>query len=259
MQRALLAGILIGSLCAVIGVYVVLKGMSFMGAGISHAAFGGVAIGFLLQIDPVLSSIIFCVASGLGIAYISKKSRIKEDTTIGIFFASTMALGILIFGLLKGVNVDLFGYLFGNILSVTLNDLYLALLVEGVVFFFVLYYYKELLLLVLDQEMAEVSGIPVSIIYYLLVSFISLTIVISIKVVGIVLVSALLIIPSAAALQITDNFKKALITAIVFGVASSGGGLILSYFLDTPSGATIVLVATIIFLVTSIFSSKKKG
>lgn len=188
MQRALLAGVLIGSLCAVIGIYVVLKGMSFMGAGISHAAFGGVALGFLLKVDPVLSSVFFCVASGLGIVYLSKKSHIKEDTTIGIFFASTMALGILIFGLLKGVNVDLFGYLFGNILAVTLNDLYLALLVEGAVFFFVLFYYKELLLLVLDQEMAEVSGIPVSMVYYLLVTLISLTIVISIKVVGIVLV-----------------------------------------------------------------------
>jgi ABC-type Mn2+/Zn2+ transport system permease subunit len=187
-----------------------------------------------------------------------KESQIKEDTTIGIFFASTMALGILIFGLLKGVNVDLFGYLFGNILAVTLNDLYLALLVEGAVFFFVLFYYKELLLLVLDQEMAEVSGIPVSMVYYLLVTLISLTIVISIKVVGIVLVSALLIIPSAAALQITNNFKKALVTAIIFGIASSIGGLILSYFLDTPSGATIVLFATGIFLVTSLLSSKKR-
>jgi ABC-type Mn2+/Zn2+ transport system permease subunit len=258
MQRALLAGVLIGSLCAVIGIYVVLKGMSFMGAGISHAAFGGVALGFLLKVDPVLSSVFFCVTSGLGIVYLSKKSHIKEDTTIGIFFASTMALGILIFGLLKGVNVDLFGYLFGNILAVTLNDLYLALLVEGAVFFFVLFYYKELLLLVLDQEMAEVSGIPVSMVYYLLVTLISLTIVISIKVVGIVLVSALLIIPSAAALQITNNFKKALVTAIIFGIASSIGGLILSYFLDTPSGATIVLFATGIFLVTSLLSSKKR-
>ena len=258
MQRALLAGVLIGSLCAVIGIYVVLKGMSFMGAGISHAAFGGVALGFLLKVDPVLSSVFFCVASGLGIVYLSKKSHIKEDTTIGIFFASTMALGILIFGLLKGVNVDLFGYLFGNILAVTLNDLYLALLVEGAVFFFVLFYYKELLLLVLDQEMAEVSGIPVSMVYYLLVTLISLTIVISIKVVGIVLVSALLIIPSAASLQITNNFKKALVTAIIFGIASSIGGLILSYFLDTPSGATIVLFATGIFLVTSLLSSKKR-
>jgi zinc transport system permease protein len=114
------------------------------------------------------------------------------------------------------------------------------------------------LLLVLDQEMAEVSGIPVSMVYYLLVTLISLTIVISIKVVGIVLVSALLIIPSAAALQITNNFKKALVTAIIFGIASSIGGLILSYFLDTPSGATIVLFATGIFLVTSLLSSKKR-
>jgi len=259
MQRALLAGILIGSLCAVTGLYVVLKGMSFMGAGISHAAFGGVALGFLLNVDPVLSSIFFCVASGLGIAYLSKKSHIKEDTTIGIFFASTMAFGILIIGLLKGVNIDLFGYLFGNILAVTPNDLYLTLIIEGVVFFFILFYYKELLLLVLDEEMAEVSGIPVSFVYYLLVSLISLTIVISIKVVGIVLVSALLIIPSAAALQITNNFKRALLTAIIFGMVSSVGGLILSYFLDTPSGATIVLFATFIFLITSLLSSKKKG
>jgi len=143
MQRALFAGILIGSLCAVVGIYVVLKGLSFMGAGISHAAFGGVALGYLLNIDPVLSSIFFCVASGLGIAFISKKIHIKEDTTIGIFFASTMAFGILLIGLMKGYNVDLFGYLFGNILAVSLNDLHLTLFVEGLVIFFVLFYYKS--------------------------------------------------------------------------------------------------------------------
>ena len=259
MQRALLAGILIGSLCALIGTYVVLKGMSFMGAGISHAAFGGVALGFLLNIDPVLSSIFFCVASGLGIAFLSKKIRIKEDTTIGIFFASTMAFGIMVFGFLKGVNIDLFGYLFGNILAVTLNDLYLTLIVEGIVLFFILFYYKELMMLVLDQEMAEVSGIPVSRIYFLLVVFMSLVIVISIKVVGIVLVSALLIIPSAAALQMTENFKIALITAVLFGILSSVGGLFLSYSFDTPSGATIVLLATAIFLISSIFRHQKRG
>lgn len=229
-----------------------------MGAGISHAAFGGVALGYLLNIDPVLSSIFFCVASGLGIAFISKKIHIKEDTTIGIFFASTMAFGILLIGLMKGYNVDLFGYLFGNILAVSLNDLHLTLFVEGLVIFFVLFYYKELLLMVLDSEMAEVSGIPVSMVYYMLIVFISLTVVIAIKVVGIVLVSALLIIPSASALQLTDNFKKAMIIAIILGISSCIGGLFLSYIFDTPSGATIVLSATTIFIVSSLLFPKKR-
>jgi len=259
MQRALIAGVLIGSLCAIVGIYVVLKGMSFMGAGISHAAFGGVALGYLIKVDPVISSIFFCVASGLGIAFLSKKSHIKEDTTIGIFFASTMAFGILVIGFMKGVNVDLFGYLFGNILAVTLKDLYLALIVEGVVLFFVLFYYKELLLMVLDHEMAEVSGIPVTMVYFFLIVFISLTVVIAIKVVGIVLVSALLVIPSATALQMTDNFKKAMVAAVIVGISSCLGGLFLSYIFDTPSGATIVLSATIIFIVASILSPKKRS
>ncbi|MCX6088970.1 MAG: metal ABC transporter permease, partial [Candidatus Atribacteria bacterium] len=258
MQRALLVGILIGSLCAVVGIYVVLRGLSFMGAGISHAAFGGVALGYLLKIDPVLTSIFFCICSGLGIAVISKKSSMKEDTAIGIFFASTMAFGILLIGLMKGSNVDLFGYLFGNILAVTSTDLFMTILVEGVVLFFIFYYYKELLFLVLDSEMAEVSGIPVTPLYYLLIALIALTVVISIKVVGIVLVSALLVIPSATALQLTDRLSKAMILAVVLGVGSCLGGLFLSYLFDTPSGATIVLTAGGLFILASVFSPRKQ-
>lgn len=132
MQRALLASLLIGTVTAVIGVYVVLRGLSFIGAGIAHASFGGVALGFLLGVNPLFTAVAFCLLTAWGIAWTSRRAEVKEDTAIGVFFAATMALGILFIGLMHGYNVDLFGYLFGSVLAVTGEDLWLSLLLgEG--------------------------------------------------------------------------------------------------------------------------------
>ncbi|MFC1563009.1 metal ABC transporter permease [candidate division KSB1 bacterium] len=257
MQRALAAGVLIGILCAVIGVYVVLKGLSFIGAGISHASFGGVALGFLLGINPILTAVVFCLLTGWGIGLVSRKGNIKEDTAIGIFFASTMALGILFIGLIRGYNVDLFGYLFGSILAVTTQDLWITMLVGLVIIFVVLAFFKELMFITFDSEMAEVAGLPVEKLYFLLISLIALTVVISIKVVGIVLVSALIVTPAASAYQLTEDFRKMMLLSVCFGVISTVGGLFISYWINTASGATIVLMATLIFFLTAIFSPRR--
>jgi ABC-type Mn2+/Zn2+ transport system permease subunit len=128
MQRALAASILIGTVSAIIGVYVVLRGLAFIGAGIAHASFGGVALGFLLGINPILAAVVFCLVTAWGIAWTSRRAEVREDTAIGIFFAATMALGILFIGLMRNYNVDLFGYLFGSVLAVTQEDLWLSLM-----------------------------------------------------------------------------------------------------------------------------------
>ncbi len=258
MQRALLTAILVGGVCAVVSVYIVLKKMAFMGVGISHSAFGGVALGFLLGLNPVAVAIPFCLATALSIGWVSRRGRLSEDTAIGILFASTMALGILFVGLSPGYNVDLFGYLFGSILSVSSFDLWLILGLGLVVIGIIVLFFKEFLFLSFDEEMAKVHGLPVSQLYYLLLTLIALTIILSIKIVGIILVSALLVIPAAAAFQLTYRFKSMLLLSVSLGIISGIFGLILSYYLDLASGATIVLVATVIFGICFILSPKRR-
>jgi ABC-type Mn2+/Zn2+ transport system permease subunit len=258
MQRALLASVLIGSVSAVMGVYVVLRGLSFIGAGIAHASFGGVALGFLLGINPVLVAVVFCLLTAWGIAWTSQRAEVKEDTAIGIFFATTMALGILFIGLMEGYNVDLFSYLFGSVLSVTRTDLWLSGLLGVGVLLTVGLFFKELLFITFDPEMARVSGLPAGALYVLLLSLMALTIVLSIKVVGIILVSALIVIPAAAAYQLTEDFRRMMILAVVIGNLSAIVGLFLSYGLDTASGATMVLTATMVFLLSALLSPRRR-
>ncbi len=258
MQRALLASVLIGTVSAVIGVYVVLRGLSFIGAGIAHASFGGVALGFLLGINPLLAAVVFCLLTAWGIAWTSRRAEVKEDTAIGIFFASTMALGILVIGLMRGYNVDLFGYLFGSVLAVTRQDLWLSLLLGAGVLLTVGLFFKELLFITFDPEMAQVSGLPAGALYVLLLSLMALTIVLSIKVVGIILVSALIVIPAAAAYQLTEDFRRMMLLAVVVGNLSAVAGLFLSYWLDTASGATMVLTATAFFILSALLSPRRR-
>lgn len=257
MQRALFAGVLIGALCAIIGVYVILKGLSFIGAGIAHASFGGVALGFLLGLNPVATAVIFCLLTGWSIGIVVCTSQVKEDTAVGIFFASTMAFGILLIGLLQGYNIDLFGYLFGSILAVGRQDLWITFGLGLFILLIVGLFYKELLFVTFDAEMAEVTGVPAGKIYFLLITLVALTVVISIKVVGIVLVSALLVTPAAAAYQLTQEFGRMMALAVIIGVGSAVGGLLLSYRLDTASGATIVLLATLIFFFSVLVSPRR--
>ena len=259
MQKALAAGILVSITCSVISFFVLVNRLSFIGVGISHAAFGGVAIGFLFGIDPTLSAVIFSVLTAWMIGIVSRRGRLNEDTTIGIFYAAAMALGIVIIGLSRGYTVDLFGYLFGNILAVTSTDLWivaaLSLFVLGTVF----YFFKELLYISFDEESAQVNGVPVAFLYYYLLTLMAVTIVISMKVVGIILVSALLVIPAAAAYEVSSHYKSVLIVSVIVGLVSALGGLLVSYRFNTASGATIVLLAAAVFLLLFTIRSLRTG
>jgi len=250
MQRALVAGLLIAGLCALFSVFVVLKRLSFIGVGISHSAFGGVALGFLLGIDPTLTAVLFSGAVALLIGFINRQGRLHEDTTIGIFFALTMALGILFIGLSGRYNVDLFGYLFGNILAITRRDLFLVLATAPVIFALVLSLFKELLFLSFDEEVAQVSGVAVVPVYYFFLLAMAITIVIAIKLIGIVLVSALLVLPAATARQLTMNYRGMMLWSIGLATFSTLSGLLLSYQLNLASGATIVLFAGALFFLS---------
>jgi ABC-type Mn2+/Zn2+ transport system permease subunit len=255
MQRALAAGMLIAALCALFSVFVVLKRLSFIGVGISHSAFGGVALGFLLGIEPTVTAVVFSAAVALLIGFVNRRGKLHEDTAIGIFFALTMALGILFIGLSGRYNVDLFGYLFGNILAIGRGDLIFIAIVAPVIFILVFSLFKELLFLSFDEEVAQVSGVPVTQVYYLFLAAMAVTIVIAIKLIGIVLVSALLVLPAATARQMTRSIRGMLIGAITVAVVVTAIGLFLSYQLDLASGATIVLLAGALFFLSLLYSN----
>lgn len=258
MQRALIAAVLVGVVCSVIGTYVVLKKMAFIGAGISHSAFGGVALGYLLGLSPIGVAIPFSLGTAMAIGWVSRKGKMPEDTAIGIFFASAMALGVVFIGLREGYNVDLFGYLFGSILAVSMSDIWLILGLGLGVIAVVLLLFKEFFFMSFDEEMAAVSGLPTRTLYFVLLGLMALTVIISIKIVGIILVQALLVIPAAAAYQLTRNFVRMMLLAVLFGVGSGVLGLFLSYWLDLASGATIVLTAAVIFFICFVFSPKRR-
>jgi ABC-type Mn2+/Zn2+ transport system permease subunit len=258
MQRALAAGVMVSLICSLLSFFIVLKRLSFIGVGVSHSAFGGVALGFLLGINPTLTAMVFAVATALAISHLKHHQRVQEDVAIGIFFSAAMSLGVIFVGLSRGYTVDLFGYLFGSILAVTSQDLWVIGTVSIIVISLVLLLFRYLLFISFDEEMARVSGLPVTMLNDLLLVCIAITVIVSIKIVGIILVSALLVIPGAASYQLTKNYRSMLIGSLVVGFGSSLVGLLLSYRLDLASGATIVIVATAIFFVSAVLSPRRR-
>ncbi len=258
MQNALLAGLLAAIACGIVGVYVVVKRVVFISGGIAHASFGGIGLGYFLGINPVLGALFFTIASALGMGLVIKRTRLPEDTAIGILWAMGMALGIIFIGLAPGYAPDLFSYLFGNILTVPAFDLMLMLILDAVIIIIALLLYKEFLLLSFDEEFSTIAGVPTERLYLLLLGMIALTVVVLIRVVGIILVIALLTIPAALARQFTHSLKKMMLLSILAGAAFTFSGLWLSYLLDLASGATIILVAGIALFISSGISKLRR-
>jgi zinc transport system permease protein len=252
MQRALLAAVLVGLLCSTLSFFVILKRLSFLGAGISHTALGGIAIGLVTGIDPILTGSIFAVGTAMSTGYVSRIGRIGEDTVIGIYYATGMALGIALISSFKGYYPELFALLFGNILSVTAKDLVLMVLVLVTVLVFVALFFRELLAICFDEEMAIAGGLPVTFIYMGLLASMGLTIMVSIQLVGVVLVAALIVIPGAIANRLSKNYRIMLLMSLIFGLGGSIGGLFISYFFPVPPGAAIVLILAVLFMLAMI-------
>ncbi len=249
VQRALLGGVLIGLLTAWVGVFVVLRNMAFMGAGVGHAAFGGVALGLLLGWDPILTAGVFCVLVAWAITAVVRRGILASDTVIGIAFAATMALGVLLLGILK-TSTDVFGFLFGSVLAIQTRDLVLLFGLGGAIVLLLLVFHRGFVALTFDPEFARVIGMPEGVLDYLFSALVALTVVLSIRMVGLILASALLVIPAAVALPWSDNFRRLLTLAVLAGVLDVVLGLALSLFFNTPPGATIVLVAAGLFLLS---------
>jgi len=250
MRNALLAGLLAAVACGIIGVYVVVKRVVFISGGIAHTSFGGIGLGYLLGINPILGALFFAVAAALGMGLVTKRTRLPEDTSIGILWAMGMALGVIFVGLAPGYAPDLSSYLFGNILTVPAFDLMLMLILDVVIIICVFLLYKEFLLLSFDEEFSTVVGVPAERLYLLLLCLIALTVVVLIRVVGIILVIALLTIPAALARQFTFSIKKMMLLAVLAGAIFTFSGIWLSYLLDLASGATIILVSGIVLFIS---------
>lgn len=255
MQNALGAAVLAGIGCGVIGVYIVSKRMLGLSGGIAHAAFGGIGLGYFLGVNPLLTVLPFSLASALAIGFVSRKSKLPEDTTIGIFWAIGMALGIILIKLTPGYAPDLFGYLFGNILTVSRADLWLMLALDGLIVFIVVGLYNDLLSFSFDEEFACVSGVPVTFLYYTLLCLVALSVVMLMKVVGMILVIALMTLPVAMAKQYTYSFKKTIYLAVIFGIVLTITGIWISYLFNLATGATIILTLATAFLLSSIYRS----
>ncbi len=250
MRNALMAGLLAVVACGIIGVYVVVKRIVFISGGIAHASFGGIGLGYYLGISPIIGALVFSVASGLAIGGITRKTRLPTDTAIGILWAIGMALGVIFISLTPGYAPDLMSYLFGNILTVPMSDILLMLVLDAVIIGIVVAFYKEYLILSFDEEYATTVGMPVERLYLLLLAMIALTVVVLIRVVGMILVIALLTFPAAMARQFTHNMKKMMLLSVIFGFLFTLGGLWLSYELKLPSGATIILLGGIVLAIS---------
>jgi ABC-type Mn2+/Zn2+ transport system permease subunit len=247
MQRALVVAILVGALCSTIGTYVVLRKLSFIGDGIAHASFAGIVVAYLRGIDYYVGAAVVAVITALGIGYVTRRGRVALDTAIGVMFTGAFALGVFLMSRQAHYNVDLEGFLFGNILAVSRSDLVLIVTLAVVVVSSLVLLYRALLYTSFDPVVAQASGINAAFVDYALLVLLALTIIISLESVGIVLVAALLVTPAAAAYQLTRRFNRMLALSALIGTTCSVLGLYLSYYLNASSGATIVLLVTAVF------------
>lgn len=247
-QNAIMAGVLAAIACGVIGAYVVVKRLVFISGGISHAAFGGIGIGLFLGYNPLIIAIIFSVFSSSILGIISKKAYQREDTLIGAMWAIGMAFGIFMVYQTPGYVPDLASYLFGNILTVSRLDILIMIILNIIIAIIIFTRYNEFLAFSFDEEFSEVTNVPIMRTYIVLLSLIALTVVVLVSVVGIILAMALLTLPAATASLFTNSLKKMISLSVFIGIAYMLLGIGMSFLLDEPSGATIVLVSGISYL-----------
>lgn len=247
MQRALVAALVLGLVCGVLGFFVVLRRLAFVGVGISHSAIGGVAIGLLAGLHPLATGAVFAVAVALGIGAVRRRGGLSEDAAIGVFFSASMALGVVLFSLERGYQQDLFGYLFGNVLAISAGEL-AALAAGGAGVLAVLAWtFRPLLFIAFDEEVARAYGHPVHALNALLLVLLAVTIVIGVRVVGVLLIEALLVVPAATAVLWAAHYRRQIVLSAALAAGSGGLGLVAAYHLDVAAGGSIVLVSVAAF------------
>jgi zinc transport system permease protein len=247
MQRAITAGVLIAIACSVLGIFLVLRRDAMLGHGLAHVTFGGVALGLLLGISPLWTALIVAILAAVLLIKLREAAGLHGDTAIGIVSSVGFALGIVIASVSGKFSVELFSYLFGNILAIGPGEVWTSAVLAATVVLIVILNYHDLVAITFDRELARTSGIPVQRLDLIVAVLSAVTVVLAMKVVGLLLVAALIVIPAATALQVAGNFRMAIIWSCVVGMFSILGGLTVSYYLDIPSSGSIVLLEAALF------------
>lgn len=250
MLRALAGALIVAAVCASVGVFVVLRGLAFLGDAIAHAAFPGVVIAYLLRLDLIVGGSLAAVAGALGMGALARRSGLREDTAIGVVFSGMFALGLVLFSGIRTYTGDLLGVLFGNVLGITTDQLVLVGAIAALVLLVLGLLWREFVFVGFDPTGAAATGMRLALYDALLLGLIGLTIAISIQIVGIVLVVAMLVTPAATARLVAVDLRQMLVTSLAFAAAAALSGIYLSYHLNTASGGTIVLVSTLLFGMT---------
>ncbi len=257
MQRGFLAALFVGVLCSVVGVYIVLRGMAFLGDALAHAILPGVAIAYLFGGNLILGAFVAAVVVALGIGFFSNEGTIKEDTAIGILFSAAFALGVALISSIRTYAVDLSHILFGNVLGVSDNDLIFTVVLTVIILIIVAVNYKQFMVISFDPILATMMKLPVQFLHYLMLVMLGLTVVVSIQTVGVGLAAAMLVTPAASAYLLTRRLPSMMIVSAIIGAISSVIGLYISYYINIASGSAIVLTATLIFFIAFIFSPRR--
>jgi manganese/iron transport system permease protein len=258
MQNAILAGLLGGITCSVVGVFVVTMHLSFIGVCIAHAAFAGALLGLWLGFNPLIGALLFSLASAAIIGPVADRGELNPDTSIGIIFSLMLGLAFLFMGLMQGARTEALNLFWGSILTVTQQDIIFLAVITGVIVGLVVVFYKEIQAVICHREVALAVGIPATVIFYGLLFSTGVTITASLQSIGGLLIYCLILNPAAAAYQLTYSLKRMLLIAVAFGIISCWAGLVASYFFDVPSGAAIVITSAIIFGLATAFSPKRK-
>ncbi|MBC7343244.1 MAG: metal ABC transporter permease [Clostridia bacterium] len=252
-QRALLVSLILGIICSLASFFVVTKQLAFIGSGIAHSAFGGIALGLVAGINPTLTGGLFAVFAAAVSGWLSQKGHIHEDTAIGILFSASMALGIALLGFYHGY-VDVFGYLFGNILAVSKTDLYLVVAVATLAVSFFALFFRYLLAWCFDPEQAEACGLPSRFLHFSLLIVLAICVIVAVKIAGIILASALLVLPAATGRQLAPTYQKMILYSVLAGVGANLIGLWLSFAFNLASGASMVLAGSAGFALSLVWS-----
>ncbi|MFZ6014781.1 MAG: metal ABC transporter permease [Patescibacteria group bacterium] len=259
IQRAFIAGMVLAVVLSFLGIFIILRRMAFFADGIAHASLSGIAVGIVFAFNPILTAVILTAFFAVIIYYLEKKFKLTSDVAIGILFTSGMALGVLLISLSPGYQPELMSFLFGNILSITINELWILIGVSLGVIAFLALYLKQITLMSFDKESAYLAGIKVEALHLVLYVITAVAVVLGIKVLGIILVSALVIMPVAIAKLFARSFKALIWQSIFISLLMVVAGLLISVFLDWPTGPTIVLSGTLLFILSGGWKGLKNG
>lgn len=253
IQKAFIAGFFVAITCSILGLFLVLRKMSLIGDGLSHVSFGAIALGLFFGIYPFYVAVPLVILASILILKISEKAKIYGDAAIGIVSAVGISGGVILASLSQGFNVDLFSYLFGNILAISNLEVVLSALLSIIVILVIYFFYWDLFSATFDEEYSKTTGIKTTFINNLLTILTAVTVVLSIRMAGVMLVSALLILPAVTALQLSSGFKKAMLISVITSLLSISLGIIFSFFLDLPTGATIVMINVLFFGIALVY------